>query len=89
MKFGLTSRPTTVTFLQVVISIATAGVSASAMPLPRGSYVSSCRHIYVDGPFLQAFCARVDGEWNYTRIFMPHCTSDHISNQDGHLSCGG
>jgi hypothetical protein len=73
--------------------VGTAAVAAGAGPalaeyVPHGSYASSCRDIHKDGPYLYAYCARVDGSWHYTRVFVPRCGGGNISNQDGHLTCG-
>jgi hypothetical protein len=67
---------------------------ASAQPafayyVPGGSYVATCRHIHASGPYLDAVCRRVDGSWRYSHIFVDRCGGAGISNQDGHLSCGG
>lgn len=72
----------------VVLAAASASAPARASYIPRGSYVATCRHIRTEGPDLFAVCTRVDGSWNRTRIFVPACRSDVISNWDGHLRCG-
>ena len=56
--------------------------------VPNGSYVATCRSIHIEGDDLVAFCTRVDGRWHHTRIFVPACRGDTISNHDGHLRCG-
>jgi hypothetical protein len=56
--------------------------------VPRGTYEKSCRNVQVDGPYLTAICARVDGSWRWTRIFAPRCDGLEISNQNGRLTCG-
>ena len=62
--------------------------SALAAYFPRGSYLATCRGVHVDGEDLVAFCTRLDGRWHHTRIFVPACRGDIISNHDGHLRCG-
>lgn len=61
---------------------------AVASVVPHGTYAQTCRHIHVDGPYLQADCARADGSWRWTRIFAPRCGGVEISNQNGRLTCG-
>jgi hypothetical protein len=61
---------------------------AIASFVPHGTYAQTCRHIHVDGPYLEASCARADGSWRWTRIFVPRCGGIEISNQNGHLACG-
>ena len=75
-------------FLLGPLGLASACAPALASYVPHGSYAASCREIHTEGPDLVALCARVDGSWNYTRIFMPRCDGDTISNQNGHLTCG-
>ena len=76
------------TLLLGTLGLASACAPALAGYVPDGSYAQSCRQIHTEGPYLVAMCARVDGSWNYTRVFMPRCEGEGISNQNGHLSCG-
>ena len=87
-------RPMNLRFRPAALLLGTLGLASACAPalasyVPDGSYAASCRQIHTEGPYLVALCARVDGSWNYTRIFMPRCDGDTISNQNGHLSCGG
>lgn len=88
----MTDRKIPHTMLTAVVLglLGSASVSAPvrASYVPRGSYVATCRHIHTEGPDLFAICTRVDGSWNRTRIFVPGCHGDSISNWDGHLRCG-
>ena len=61
---------------------------AIASFVPHGTYAQTCRHIQVEGPYLEASCARADGSWRWTRIFAPRCAGVEISNRNGHLACG-
>jgi len=79
---------TPVAFLFGTLGLASACAPALASYVPHGSYAATCRQIHTEGPYLVAFCARVDGSWNYTRIFVPSCDGDNVTNQNGHLSCG-
>jgi hypothetical protein len=64
------------------------GGVAMAAYVPHGTYAETCRNIHVEGPYLRAVCTRLDGGWNVTQIFVPHCGRSNISNQNGHLTCG-
>ncbi len=75
-------------FLLGTLGLASACAPAFASYVPHGSYAETCRQIHTEGPDLVALCARVDGSWNYTRIFMPRCDGNNVSNQNGHLTCG-
>lgn len=75
-------------FLFGTLALASACAPALASYVPHGSYARSCREIHMEGPDLVAFCARVDGSYRYSRLFMPSCESNYISNQNGHLHCG-
>lgn len=83
-------RPRTIAGALVLGAVALATAQpASAYYVPGGSYVATCRHIHASGPYLEAVCQRVDGSWRYSHIFVDRCGGAGISNQDGHLSCGG
>lgn len=62
---------------------------ASAYFVPGGSYAASCRSIRMNGPVLSAFCRRVNGTGTWSSIVVPRCAGTGISNQNGHLVCGG
>ncbi len=76
-------------FLLGTLGLASICAPALAAYVPDGSYGASCREIRVDGPYLSALCARVDGSWHPTHIFVPRRGGSGISNQNGYLSCGG
>jgi hypothetical protein len=57
-------------------------------PLPAGSYVESCRDMWVhhDRRRLEAECQRRDGRWRATSLDLRQCDRG-IVNDDGRLSC--
>lgn len=55
--------------------------------VPRGSYVETCREIYVRGDTLRARCKDREGRWLWTQLNdWDNCRSG-IVNADGHLEC--
>jgi hypothetical protein len=74
----------------LLVTMSAAGVGAFGQPaLAYGSFEKTCTHIRAYGPYIEALCRRVDGSWRFSRIYAPRCGGIHVSNQDGHLSCGG
>ena len=81
------------TALTILAGTALGGLLADPVPalasfVPHGTYAQTCRNIHVNGPYLTAASARVDGSWRWTRIFAPRCGGIEISNQNGRLTCG-
>ncbi len=71
------------------LGVAASVSTASAFAVPGGSYARSCGRIQMNGPMLSAFCRRVNGSLAFSRIFVPRCGGSGVSNQNGHLVCGG
>ncbi|MCX8252710.1 Beta and gamma crystallin [Beijerinckiaceae bacterium RH AL1] len=70
--------------------LGTIGIVAARQPASAyGSFAKTCTNIQVYGGHIEALCQRVDGSLHHTRIFAPRCYGIHVSNQNGHLSCGG
>lgn len=88
MPNSIIPRTLLTTVVLGALGLASVSTPALASYFPRGTYVATCRHIHTEGPDLFADCARVDGSWNHSRIFVPACRGDVISNRDGHLRCG-
>ena len=59
---------------------------ALAQYAPRGSYLDSCRHVFMEGDRLMADCRRMDGRWDRTALDIDRCVGD-IGNRNGHLTC--
>jgi hypothetical protein len=55
--------------------------------LPRGSYVETCRHIYLRGGTLRAACQDRDGRWVWTSLDGWDNCREGIVNIDGQLRC--
>ena len=82
-------RKITAVVLFATISM-TGSLSAFADEIPGGSWINSCRNVHMDGPYLTALCGRANGEGErWARLFVPRCGRSGVSNQDGHLVCGG
>jgi hypothetical protein len=63
--------------------------SGPALAIPGGSYAASCHEIHMEGPYLTALCGTGNGNLRWSRIFAPRCGGTGVSNQHGHLVCGG
>jgi hypothetical protein len=62
---------------------------ASAQDLPPGSYLGSCRNIYLQGDTLIATCRRTDDDYSArptALLAVQHCVGD-IGNVNGTLTC--
>lgn len=56
--------------------------------LPRGSYVETCRDIYVRGDVLRASCRALDGSWRWSELSdWERCSA--VVNDNGRLVCAG
>src|SRR5947209_16698047 len=55
--------------------------------IPRGSYVDTCRNIYVRGDTLRANCQTGDGHWNWSQLNDWDDCRGGIGNDNGHLVC--
>jgi hypothetical protein len=55
--------------------------------VPRGSYVETCRDIYVRGDTLRARCKDRDGRWVWTQLNDWDDCRSGIFNVDGRLEC--
>ncbi len=55
--------------------------------VPRGTYVETCRQIYVRGDILRARCQNADGRWVWTQLNDWDDCRSGIYNVDGHLEC--
>lgn len=73
----------------LLTALGTLSFCAPAFAIPGGSYAASCHQIHREGPYLVALCGRVDGSLRWSRIFVPRCGGTGVSNQNGHLVCGG
>lgn len=63
--------------------------AATGDALPRGSYLESCRELYVDGDTLYGECRDKRGRWKKTWISgYAYCGGD-IFNNNGVLDCRG
>ncbi len=74
----------------VWIVFASGSLPGYANEIPGGSWINSCHNAHMDGPYLTALCGRGNGggeRWN--RVFIPRCGRSGVSNQGGHLVCGG
>jgi hypothetical protein len=60
-----------------------------ALAFPGGSYAASCHRIHMEGPYLTALCGDGYGGARWSRIFASRCGGTGVSNQHGHLVCGG
>ena len=58
---------------------------ALAQYAPRGSYLDSCRHVFMEGDRLVADCRRADGRWDRTALDIDRCVGD-IGNRNDHLT---
>jgi len=63
--------------------------SVPAFAFTGGSYVASCRSIHMEGPYLTALCGDGYGGARWSRIYASCCAGTGVSNQHGHLVCGG
>lgn len=73
--------------LAAVAALASAAGAAPGTPLPRGSYLESCRELYIDGDTLRGECLNDSGEWKKTWIAgYVYCGGD-IYNNNGVLDC--
>ncbi len=77
------------TLMASAIALLAGTIPASAYFVPGGSYTASCRSIHMNGPVLSAFCRRVNGTGMWSSVVVPRCAGTGISNQNGHLVCGG
>ncbi len=55
--------------------------------VPRGSYVQTCRNIYVRGDTLRASCQSNDGHWRWSQLNDWDDCRGGIVNDNGHLVC--
>lgn len=55
--------------------------------VPRGTYVQTCRNIYVRGDKLRANCQTGDGGWNWSQLDDWDDCRGGIVNDRGHLVC--
>jgi CVNH domain len=63
------------------------GYRTQGSPSPRGSYLQSCRDVWVENDTLHASCQTRAGNWITSGLtYISQCRGD-ISNQDGHLRC--
>ncbi len=81
-------QPITILATTMIFGLVLDTPIAMAAFVPHGTYAQTCRDIHVNGPYLEAACARADGSWRRTRIFAPRCAGIEISNQNGRLTCG-
>jgi CVNH domain len=61
--------------------------TVSAMDLPPGSYLATCRDIRMNGDRLYARCENTQSRWVGTSLDDVYRCSGDISNVDGHLTC--
>lgn len=66
-----------------------AAACTPAQAFPGGSYAASCHQIHMEDGYLTALCGTGYGGYRWARIFAPRCGGSGISNQNGHLVCGG
>lgn len=59
----------------------------SGWSVPRGSYVESCRDIYLRGDTLRARCRNGDGHWMWSQLNDWDRCGEEIVNDDGQLRC--
>ena len=64
----------------------------SASGVPQGSYLQSCRNVYLDSssgkPKVYADCPDRQGNWHHSGTQYMKCSGD-IANRDGELGCVG
>ena len=56
---------------------------------PPGTYVDTCRNIYMQGNQLVAECQKRNGDWRRTSLANADQCNGGIVNLDGRLACGG
>jgi hypothetical protein len=74
--------------LAAFVGLTAVATGAAAQPPPRGSYMSQCTDIRMNGQFLSATCrgARGGGQ---SSINVASCATDIGVDASGALSCGG
>jgi hypothetical protein len=71
----------------VATLFAVAAQKSFADKVPAGSYLQSCRDVWVENNTLHASCQTRAGNWVTSGLgYVSQCRDD-ISNQDGHLRC--
>lgn len=67
----------------------TGAAEAKGQPLPEGSYLESCRNLYIEGNTLYGECQDSRSKWKKTWISgYDYCAGD-IFNNNGVLDCRG